>query len=82
MAQTILPHLAAMPVQAQAFNLFSHADYYMQNGDGINQLQYKPIGANCGDGATLNQTCYQVSNSRPDNFGEAPVTTRILFANF
>jgi len=55
--------------QAQAFNLFNHANYYVQNGDGINQLQYNPIGANCGDGASLNQTCYLVQNSGPGNFG-------------
>ena len=30
--------------QAQAFNLFNHANYYVQNGNGINQLQYNPIG--------------------------------------
>ncbi len=55
--------------QVQAFNLFNHANYYVQNGDGINQLQYNPIGSNCGDGATLNQTCYLVPNSGPGNFG-------------
>ena len=55
--------------QVQAFNLFNHANYYVQNGDGINQLQYNPIGTNCGDGATLNQTCYLVPNSGPGNFG-------------
>jgi hypothetical protein len=55
--------------QAQAFNLFNHANYYVQNGNGINPLQYNPIGANCGDGATLNQTCYLVPNSGPGNFG-------------
>jgi hypothetical protein len=55
--------------QAQAFNLFNHANYYVQNGDGINQLQYNPIGTNCGDGMTRNQTCYLVSNSGPGNFG-------------
>ncbi len=55
--------------QAQAFNLFNHANYYVQNGDGINQLQYNPIGTNCGDGATLNQACYLVPNSGPGNFG-------------
>jgi hypothetical protein len=56
-------------LQAQAFNLFNHANYYVQNGDGINQLQYNPIGPNCGDGASLNQTCYLVPNSGPGNFG-------------
>jgi len=55
--------------QVQAFNLFNHANYYVQNGDGINQLQYNPIGSNCGDGASVNQTCYLVPNSGPGNFG-------------
>jgi hypothetical protein len=59
--------------QAQAFNLFNHPNYYVQNGNGVNQIQYNPIGSpsgdNCGDGATLNQTCYLVPNSGPGNFG-------------
>jgi hypothetical protein len=55
--------------QAQAFNLFNHANYYVQNGDGINQLQYNPIGSNCGDGMSTNQQCYLVPNSGPGNFG-------------
>jgi hypothetical protein len=55
--------------QAQAFNLFNHANYYVQNGDGVNQLQYNPIGAKCGDGMTLNQTCYLVPNTGHGNFG-------------
>jgi len=55
--------------QVQAFNLFNHANFYVQNGDGINQLQYNPIGTNCGDGSTANQTCYLVPNSGPGNFG-------------
>jgi Carboxypeptidase regulatory-like domain len=58
-----------LQLQAQAFNLFNHTNYYVQNGDGINQLQYNPIGTNCGDGATLKQTCYLVPNSGPGNFG-------------
>ena len=55
--------------QVQAFNLFNHANYYVQNGNGINQLQYNPIGTNCGDGAAPNQTCYLMPNSGPRNFG-------------
>jgi hypothetical protein len=55
--------------QVQVFNLFNHANYYVQNGDGINQLQYNPIGTNCGDGVSLNQTCYLVPNSGVGNFG-------------
>ena len=58
-----------LELQAQAFNLFNHANYYVQNGNGVNQLQYNPIGTNCGDGATLNQSCYLVPNSGPGNFG-------------
>jgi hypothetical protein len=58
-----------LQLQVQAFNLFNHANYYVQNGNGINQLQYNPIGTNCGDGATLNQTCYLVPNSGTGNFG-------------
>jgi hypothetical protein len=58
-----------LQLQAQAFNLFNHANYYVQNGNGINQLQYNPIGTNCGDGASLKQTCYLVPNSGPGNFG-------------
>jgi len=56
-------------LQAQVFNLFNHSNFYVQNGDGINQLEYNPIGANCGDGVTLKQTCYLVPNSGPGNFG-------------
>jgi len=55
--------------EVQAFNLFNHANYYIQNGDGVNPLQYNPIGTNCGDGSTLKQTCYLVPNSGPGNFG-------------
>jgi hypothetical protein len=59
----------ALQFQAQAFNLFNHPNYYVQNGNGINQLQYNPVGTNCGDGATLNQTCYLFPNSGSGNFG-------------
>jgi hypothetical protein len=58
-----------LQLQAQAFNLFNHANWYVQNGDGVNQLQYNPIGTNCGDGMSPNQTCYLVPNSGPGNFG-------------
>jgi len=55
--------------QAQAFNLFNHPNYYVQNGDGVNQIQYNPVGSDCGDGMALNQTCYLVPNSGSGNFG-------------
>ncbi len=59
----------AVQFQAQAYNLFNHANYYVQNGNGINQLQYNTIGNTCGDGMTANQTCYLVPNAGPGNFG-------------
>jgi hypothetical protein len=49
--------------QVQAFNLFNHANYYVQNGNGANPLQYQPVGKNCGDGLSQNQTCYLVPES-------------------
>ncbi|MFZ0308005.1 MAG: carboxypeptidase regulatory-like domain-containing protein [Candidatus Sulfotelmatobacter sp.] len=55
--------------QAQAFNLFNHPNYYVQNGDGVNQLQYNPYGGSCGDSMSATQTCYLVPNSGPGNFG-------------
>jgi hypothetical protein len=63
----------ALRLQAEAFNVANHANYYVQNGGGIVQTQYNPMGVpgndNCGDGQTLNQTCYLVPNSGPGNFG-------------
>jgi len=58
-----------LQLQVEVFNLFNHANFYVQNGDGINQLQYSPIGTNCGDGQSPNQTCYLVPNSGSGNFG-------------
>ena len=45
-------------VLAQAFNLFNHANFYVQNGSGIYAYQYLPNGATCGDGASTNQVCF------------------------
>jgi hypothetical protein len=55
--------------QVQAFNVFNHANYYVQNGNGVNQIQYNPYGQNCGDSMSVNQTCYLVPNSGAGNFG-------------
>jgi hypothetical protein len=65
-------------LQAQVFNVMNHANYYVQNGTGVNSIQYaaaafgsNPDGSTtCGDGATLNQTCYLVPNP---NFGKLQV---------
>lgn len=47
----------SIEIQVQVFNLFNHPNYFVQAGAGIVQNQYVPTGGNCGDGATLNQTC-------------------------
>jgi hypothetical protein len=49
-------------LQAQAFNLLNHANYYVQNGNGVDAIQYTPTGPSCGDGQTLNQNCYLIPN--------------------
>jgi hypothetical protein len=50
-------------IQAQAFNVANHANYYVQNGNGVNQKQYLPTGSNCGDGLSQTQTCYLIPES-------------------
>lgn len=51
-------------IEAQVFNLFNHPNFYVQNGAGLRtQNQYDPNGATCGDGATLNQTCFLAPDS-------------------
>ena len=56
-------------LRAQVFNLFNHANYYVQNGTGVNALQYVPFGSTCGDGHITDQTCYLVPNSGSGGFG-------------
>jgi hypothetical protein len=48
--------------KAQAFNIFNRANFYAQNGAGVDAIQYNPIGTTCGDGITLEQLCYLVPN--------------------
>lgn len=48
---------------AQVFNLFNHPNFYVQYGSGINATQYDTNGATCGDGATVNQTCFLTPDS-------------------
>ncbi len=68
----------AIALQVQVFNVMNHANYYVQNGTGVDSVQYAaaPFGNNpdgsttCGNGATLNQTCYLVPNA---SFGKLQV---------
>jgi Carboxypeptidase regulatory-like domain len=60
----------AVTFQAQVFNIANHANYYVQNGTGVNAIQYSPFGSTCGDGASANQTCYLIPSS---GFGQLQV---------
>ena len=55
----------------QAFNLLNHANYDVQNGNGVNAVQYLPFGENCGnpDNPQTNQTCYLVPITGTNGFG-------------
>jgi hypothetical protein len=59
----------SVALQVQAFNLFNHANYYIQNGNGVNQIQYRPFGDTCGDGSSTNQLCGLVPNNGANGFG-------------
>jgi len=56
----------SIAVQFQAFNLLNHANYYVQNGNGVEQVQYRPFGDTCGDSTSTDQLCGLVPNG---NFG-------------
>jgi hypothetical protein len=69
----VLSERQAVTFLVQAFNLLNHANYYVQNGTGVNPIQYTPFGSTCGDGQSINQTCYLVPNNRPGGFGTLQV---------
>jgi hypothetical protein len=64
----------SITLKVQVFNLFNHPNYFVQNGGGVNSTQFDaiagtlgtpgaPLPGNCGDGATVNQTCFLVPHS-------------------
>ena len=53
----------SISLQAQIFNLFNSANYYVEAGSGINQIQYTASGTTCGDGTTLDQVCILSANN-------------------
>ena len=61
----------SLSLQVQAFNVLNHANFYVQNGNGVNPIQYVPFGDTCGnpDNPQVNQTCYLVPNSGSGGFG-------------
>lgn len=64
----------AITLQVQAFNLLNHANFYVQNGNGVQAIQYAPLGRTCGDGQSTNQTCFLVPNT---NFGQLNVISTL-----
>jgi len=58
----------SIQIEGQVFNLFNHPNFYVQNGSGIVQTQYNPVGATCGDGKSVNQQCFLVPNSGVGGF--------------
>ena len=48
---------------AQVFNITNHQNYFVQAQSGVQTLQYNPVGPTCGDGASVNQTCYLIPNT-------------------
>ncbi len=59
----------SISLKAQIFNLFNSANYYVEAGSGINQVQYNATGSTCGDGKTLNQVCTLTANNGTGGFG-------------
>ena len=59
--------------QAQVFNIANHPNYYVQNGNGVNQVQYLPTGSTCGNGIEITPSRPSASDgatkrSRPFGF--------------
>ena len=56
----------AITFQVQAFNLLNHANYYVQNGNGVDPIQYAPsndAARNCGDGVSHSQSCLLIPST-------------------
>ncbi len=59
----------SVSLKGQIFNVLNSANYYVEAGSGINQVQYNATGATCGDGKTLNQVCTLTPNNGVGGFG-------------
>lgn len=64
----------SITLEAQAFNLLNHANYYVQNGTGVSQIQYEPFGSTCGNGQDSDQQCYLLPQQ---GFGKLLVTNAL-----
>ncbi|HXY07338.1 MAG TPA: hypothetical protein VEI52_05720 [Terriglobales bacterium] len=63
-----ITELQSISLQAQVFNLFNSANYYVEAGGGINQIQHTATGTTCGDGKTLHQICILSANNGVGGF--------------
>ncbi len=59
----------SVSLKGQLFNVLNSANYYVEAGSGINQVQYNASGTTCGDGVTLNQVCTLTPNNGTGGFG-------------
>jgi hypothetical protein len=63
-----IKEFGSLMFRATAFNLFNHPNYYVYSGSGINQQEYRPLGASCGN-KSQSETCYLVPNNSVGGFG-------------
>lgn len=71
--------------KVQAFNLFNHANFFVQNGGGVvSANQFTPVGPTCGDGVSLNQQCFLIPQAGFPTFNQISELNgpRILQAAF
>ena len=59
----------SVSLKGQIFNLFNSANYYVEAGSGINQIQYNASGSTCGDGTSTNEVCTLTPNNGVGGFG-------------
>jgi hypothetical protein len=64
--------------RAEGFNILNNPNYYVQSGSGVNTTEYRPGGPTCGDGKSVNQTCYLVPNNSVGGFGTLNAVTQNL----
>ncbi len=59
----------SITLKGQIFNLFNSANYYVQAGSGINQVQYNLASSGCVDDSATSQTCPLTANNGVGGFG-------------
>jgi hypothetical protein len=62
-----LQEAGSLMFRATGFNVMNHPNYYVYSGNGINQLEYRPLGPSCGN-KSQNETCYLIPNNSAGGF--------------